>query len=82
MSLGGGRNVVLKKEEEEKSLILGQSIRDQSKIKTSLTGSETNLVSPRMKIEVKVNELRFVTLAPLAANAEPRTTLPGFGAVF
>lgn len=44
MSLGGGRNVVLKKEEEEKGLIFGQSIRDQSKIKASLTGSETNLV--------------------------------------
>lgn len=82
MSLGGGRNVVLKTEEEENGLIFGQSIRDQSKIKASLTGSETNLVSPRMKIEVKVNELRFVTLAPLAANAEPQTTLPGFRAVF
>lgn len=35
-----------------------------------------------MKIEVKVNELRFVTLAPLAANAEPQMTLPGFRAVF
>lgn len=60
---------MLKKEEEEKGLILGQSIRDQSKIKTSLTGSETNLVSPRVKIEVKVNEVHFVTRAPLAANA-------------
>lgn len=31
---------------------------------------------------MKVNKVRFVTLAPLAANGEPQTTLHGFGAVF
>lgn len=61
---------------------LCQSVREQSKIKTPLTGSEANLVPPCLKIKVKVNELGFVTRAPLAANAEPQTTLLGFRAVF
>lgn len=41
--------IIKKRRRKRPALILAQCVRDQPEIKTSLTGSETNLVSPRLK---------------------------------